>query len=290
MNARFLVMLIVMLCAAACGSSSSDATPTDSGPRLIEEATLPPPTVTPLRLFTATVTVESASGATRTPTPVQTRSGFFLETPTPPNTSTPTVTDTPTRTPTLTPSRTPTPTRTNTPAPTATFTPSFTPSITPLPSITPQNFVAAQSPNCPFEWFFSPAPSGCPLTNALTSSAAFQPMEGGFMIWVQSGQTIFVLYESDGWLFAPDTFEEGEFLSNDGFLPPPGLLMPQRGFGKLWLNDAEVRTRLGWAVSPEVGYAATIQAEATTGRRYVSGPDGEVYLLENDGADWQRLR
>jgi hypothetical protein len=117
-----------------------------------------------------------------------------------------------------------------------------------------------------------------------------QQMEKGFMIWVQSGQTIFVLYESEGWLFAPDTYQEGEFLSGDGLFAPSGLLMPQRGFGKLWLNDTVVRTRLGWAVSPEVGYAATIQAEAATGTRYVSGPDGEIYVLANDGGDWQRLR
>jgi hypothetical protein len=291
-------MVIWLMVAAAC--TASDGAPTaQSGPRLVGEETLPPPTVTPLRLFTATVPQEAASAATRTPTPIETRSGVFLETPTPPNTSTPTVTDTPTRTPTLTATRTATPTRTNTPLPTATFTPSHTPSITPIPSATPPNFVAAQSTvgsgggECAFVWFFTPAPAGCPLTSAVTSPAAFQQMERGIMIWVQSGQTIFVLYQSEGfptWLFAPDTFVDGEFLSNGGFIPPPGMQMPQRGFGKLWLNDESVRGRLGWATSAEVGYSAMIQAEAITGTRYVSGADGEIYLLENDGAGWQRLR
>ncbi len=35
--------------------------------------------------------------------------------------------------------------------------------------------------------------------------------------------------------------------------PPPGLYVPERGFGYVWVHNAEVRSRLGWAVEPERG-------------------------------------
>ncbi|HMO59099.1 MAG TPA: serine/threonine protein kinase, partial [Roseiflexaceae bacterium] len=35
--------------------------------------------------------------------------------------------------------------------------------------------------------------------------------------------------------------------------PPPGQVMPVRGFGRVWANYPEVRDVLGFATAPEVG-------------------------------------
>jgi hypothetical protein len=60
---------------------------------------------------------------------------------------------------------------------------------------------------------------------------------------------------------------------NSGETPPAGLYSPVRGFGKVWLENAEVRHTLGWATALEQGYTATEQ--------WAVGPDGRlsgVYL------------
>ena len=112
---------------------------------------------------------------------------------------------------------------------------------------------------------------------------------------MQSGATIFVIFESAGypaWLFAPDTYVEGEFITGDGLNPPEGqgLLLPRRGFGKLWANSPNIRQRLGWATAPETGYVASVQADSITGIRYLSGPNGEIFALSDDQTGWQYIQ
>lgn len=78
------------------------------------------------------------------------------------------------------------------------------------------------------------------------------------MIWVDgivgtgNGPTIFVTYDGPapsyalfGDFWAPGQPERGEEA------PPPGLIEPLRGFGKVWREHAEVRRGIGWAVSAE---------------------------------------
>jgi hypothetical protein len=111
------------------------------------------------------------------------------------------------------------------------------------------------------------------------------------MIWVQNGLTIFILFSDGGapaWLFAPDTYSEGEALNIP--LPPAGLFAPERGFGKLWAGDGALQSRLGWGVGGEVPYTALIQADAATGTRYLTGPGAEIYALGMDQSAWERTR
>jgi len=275
---------VVLVVLALVGCTTAQGTPTPDAPRLLGEETLPAPSVTPLRLLSPTAPpAEAVQAGSATPAPLPTRSGLI--TATPPNTPTPTATDTATRTTTPTPTRTTTPSRTPTPSITPTFTASFTPSpsLMPSPTLQPNN----PSVGCAHRWFFEPPPAGCPLTEPLSTAAAYQAMERGKMIWVQNGLTIFVLYDDGAWQFAPDTFSEGENLPLQD--TPPGLLQPGRGFGKLWLADAPLRERLGWAIDLEVGYTATIQAD-TGGTRYLSGAGGEIWVLFEGQRTWQRVR
>jgi hypothetical protein len=86
---------------------------------------------------------------------------------------------------------------------------------------------------------------------------AWQPFEGGQMLWVgrsDGGQgLIFVIIgRSQGptWELYTDTYVEGEPVGTDE-LPPPGKFAPARGFGKLWRMNPALRAQLGWAVAPE---------------------------------------
>jgi hypothetical protein len=93
---------------------------------------------------------------------------------------------------------------------------------------------------------------------------AAQPFQGGAMIWVgradgSPGQ-IFVLTTAPSadltWSVYIDSYVEGEPVGTDE-LPPLGKYAPVRGFGKLWRTVPEVRSTLGWALSPEVGDRGT---------------------------------
>ncbi|NJN15492.1 MAG: hypothetical protein HC822_03950 [Oscillochloris sp.] len=101
---------------------------------------------------------------------------------------------------------------------------------------------------------------GCPSAGLRVDvSMAWQPFEGGMMLWVQnedfSGGKIFVVYydATTGryyWHVFNDTYSEGEPV-NQGVNPPPGLLVPQRGFGKVWQDNPWVRNLMGYATLPE---------------------------------------
>lgn len=87
--------------------------------------------------------------------------------------------------------------------------------------------------------------------------AAQQPFEHGFMIWLQPSQTIYVFFTSYGgtsYRSYEDTFTDGDPESDPNLTPPSGLLQPIRGFGKVWRQNEELRTNLGWATAGESGF------------------------------------
>jgi hypothetical protein len=88
---------------------------------------------------------------------------------------------------------------------------------------------------------------------------AFQPFESGAMIWREDADQVYVLYRDGSWAFFDSTWVEGEPEQDPGIVPPVGLLQPKRGFGKVWRENAEVRSGLGWALEEEAGYVAPVQ-------------------------------
>lgn len=144
---------------------------------------------------------------------------------------------------------------------------------------------------CPESWFFPHAPAECPSGPPVISFAAYQPFERGHMIWIQARDEIFVLFADDQvrrWQVFADLFEEGMPEYDPTLMPPPGRLQPIRGFGLVWRNDAEVRSRLGWALRPEQGFTTRIQATAR--ERYnvlfIQAPDGGIWQLDPEGSGW----
>lgn len=265
MNAtRFGILLLVGLL-AACGAD----TPPDTAalPTLAQFPTLTP---------------------TDTPTPV-TPSATPTVTPTEPPTATITPTVTPSATITDTPTPTPshTPTATDTPAPTAdnqgvmalallalqatVLPPAFlpgdpaqaVPATQPLPAAT-----CAYLPPGGFGLVFTGDPAliqqiGCPVgqppVTASVSSAA-QVYERGAMFWLQgSPDAIYALFAGGRFQRYDDTYNPNTDPFSGGEAPPPGLVEPVRGFGKVWRTFPEVRNGLGWALNAEAGGTATVQ-------------------------------
>ena len=56
-----------------------------------------------------------------------------------------------------------------------------------------------------------------------------------------------------------DDWDESQPLDS-GLKPPPDRYEPQRGFGKVWRENPDVRARLGWAIAREQPGIANYQA------------------------------
>lgn len=106
-------------------------------------------------------------------------------------------------------------------------------------------------------WMFGidlPSCAPAPVNNLY---GAIQRFEHGMMIWFSDTQEIYVLLEADEMgqggsvLFFEDTYREGEL--DTLAIAPEGLLMPVRGFGKVWTFLGGESSALGWAVDGEVG-------------------------------------
>ena len=147
---------------------------------------------------------------------------------------------------------------------------------------------------CPDEWFFTPAPDICPAGPAGTTGGAEQPFEHGTMLWVESEDRIYVLYDDDqipDWQAFTDEWEPGDPEEDPGLDPPPGLYEPVRGFGLVWREQPNVRERLGWGTAPEQGYTTAIQRSSHWKymHTYIKAYDEGTWHLEPEGSGWEYL-
>ncbi len=132
----------------------------------------------------------------------------------------------------------------------------------------------------------------CAIMPPLGVQAAYQPFEGGAMIWRADVQRVYVLYDFSasgraGWA----VYEPTGTIEDVGASPPTGLYAPVLGLGSVWSSNPAVLT-IGWATAPEQAYTAQIQqvyAEtASEDRFYMTLPDGDIIFLygrlgESDG-------
>jgi hypothetical protein len=118
----------------------------------------------------------------------------------------------------------------------------------------------------------------CPEEPARTVSAAFQPFEHGAMIWFSDTAQIYVLTDDHRLRAYQDAFVEG--MEDPDAEAPEGLLVPVRGFGRLWNALGASAGQLGWATAPEQGFDAARQAAGRTSyTTYIQGPDGRAYAF-----------
>ena len=104
---------------------------------------------------------------------------------------------------------------------------------------------------------------GCPSGGVgRVINVAQQQFERGQMLNVilpgpgeTTQKTIYVLYNDGTAQRFPDTYVESSPEPTPFATPPVGFLAPQRGFGKVWRDNPDVRQRLGWAASGEQTYS-----------------------------------
>ncbi len=157
---------------------------------------------------------------------------------------------------------------------------------------------------CRYSYFFPSPPVACPLYEPTLTEAAEQPFEHGRMVWLREqrraeaviGPQVLVFFDDGACHQYDDTWVEGEPESDPDLVPPEGYLQPVRGFGKVWREQPEVRSKLGWATAPEQGYEGAWQPqmrESLPGVFYVRTRDGsvlEVWSTGGTSGGWKALQ
>lgn len=236
------------------------------------EARVGPTVSTSIPTSTATPQVEVA---TDTPLPP---SATATSTEMPVSTSTPTLLPTETFTPVPTSTFTPVPTATFTPSPTPTFAPSPTPSMPPAGMFMPGGtFLAVWQGHAEVRdqlgWGVEPEQ---------TPRAGEQRFQHGVMFWREDLWKIYAVNNAGTWAVYDDTYTDDQPETDPTLVPPPGLIQPKRGFGKVW------REKLG-GPSAAIGWATEIEGEIGGHfQRFERGlmlcnRDGTLLVLRNDG-------
>jgi hypothetical protein len=121
-------------------------------------------------------------------------------------------------------------------------------------------------------------PEGAP-PNAVQVLTAWQPFVTGGMIWAQG--PIYVIFSDGRFQRFEDTYNPDSDPISGGETPPANLFEPVRGFGKIWRNNPNVRTNLGWAAQQEAGDNGTV-LEFDNGRMIYLPQRGDVLALIDD--------
>jgi hypothetical protein len=125
----------------------------------------------------------------------------------------------------------------------------------------------------------------CAREEPIEMSAAEEAFQSGAMYWRGDIGQIYALYGDGTWASFADTFREGDPAAG-GQTPPQGLVEPLRGFGKVWRENPQVRTKLGWATEGEHGFRGRTQGFA--GGLMLLGDRTAIYVLY-DGGRWERF-
>ena len=136
--------------------------------------------------------------------------------------------------------------------PTATAT--LTGTVTPTPTATP---FCNKQVDILFQPLYDQTQLGCPTSDAATIWSAYQAFERGSMLWRSDTDTSYVFYSSGGWFPIELGWDGGP--ARDRGAPPPGLQVPERGFGYVWSLDDAIFNGLGWARDHEKGFCALVQ-------------------------------
>ncbi|GIL12686.1 MAG: hypothetical protein BroJett038_14060 [Chloroflexota bacterium] len=118
----------------------------------------------------------------------------------------------------------------------------------------------------------------CPVEPIRYVPAAWQAFENGVMMWLGDRREIWVMtYDGHLRVYA-DRYQEGD--PDPTAVPPKGLAVPIRGFGRLWAELGGAESVLGWATGGERGYQAGWQAAGRYSyTTYVGGASGIIYAI-----------
>jgi hypothetical protein len=131
--------------------------------------------------------------------------------------------------------------------------------------------------------------------------------ENGRMFYLQPNLEIWVMVNGTGenggqWMIYEDNWEEGSLEFDPNIEAPAGLFQPERGFGKLWRENEDVREALGWALGPEQGhvtdYTFVFGGEVNADNEYIPGPgyhtlrsfEGTTFIFDTSDMTWRRAQ
>lgn len=124
--------------------------------------------------------------------------------------------------------------------------------------------------NCPIPWFFRMSPGlpevgTCPDQPTIASPAAGQDFEGGRAYYYAPAgpftqPVVYIIYNDGSFEEYIDTYSPAVTLPPAA--PPPERYAPVRAIGKVWNDNPNVRSRLGWAYEPERDFAGQRQFSA----------------------------
>lgn len=284
---RWLWLPVSIMMLVACQPEDSLSI---DGPVLVQEVTIAPTEIRATRFLSPTPSPEAPprpTGEVQSPLDqVTVNAQFVLVTPTLPPSKTPTATPTQTETPTITPTTTMTNTATTT---------AF---VLPTSEIVALTQPASSNADriCDTNWFFiEPRPESCPLNQPTASNGVYQEFQFGTMVWVGSGDAIYVIYNDANqprWEVHRDSYDENSPSMAYLDAPPrelqPGYWSPRRGFGLLWEQNATVRNRIGSATQQwEEPFSVQIQTD-NNNSLFISTPRSFVIGLIGDRTNWER--
>ena len=142
-------------------------------------------------------------------------------------------------------------------------------------------------------WFFANPPTLCPARSSVTSKAAAQYFEQGWMLWVEELATIYAFFDDGTYVSFTDPLATDSAETGDGGVhPPDGLYAPIRGFGLVWRGEVAeasggwIGERLGWGLVPEFGFDMTYQLVVSPRQLYLTHPDGDVIEVKPLEGQW----
>ena len=128
-------------------------------------------------------------------------------------------------------------------------------------------------------------PDACP-TSQNDVPIVYQTFENGMMVWRGDTRQVHVLYDDGRYEIYNDTWTE-DLPESTGETPPDGLVLPVRGFGHVWANEADVRDSIGWATGDEISYGTKLEVYDDPDSPmtvYMLIPDGRTLIL---GDQWE---
>ncbi len=181
------------------------------------------------------------------------------------------------------------------PSPTPTLTPTPYPTLPPIPTLTRAVTPASRATTSPCAirvlpqfaaWltFTQQAQLDCPSAAERATNFVVQSFERGTMFWRDDEKRITVLFNDKTWNTFDDTWSNA--LPEDScpnVSVAAGLTKPKRGFGKVWCEQSNVRTKIGGATAPENGPYSALTQRFERGQILVGAQPNQLFVLFADG-------
>jgi len=172
----------------------------------------------------------------------------------------------------------------------ATTMPTGTPRPTEIPEPSPTLTCSPVDGTFAVVWSWVQEAVGCAESEALTGLIVEENFEGGKMFWrelVDYAQILALFTDGTWQIVKHSPYPEGspEFSCPDASTPSQCPPTPKRGFGMVWCDIPEVRSRLGNATDCERGYQGSMQQFARGSMLQIDS--GAIYIFYDDG-HWER--